>query len=296
MGVVFPVETSDESTVELKLIHKGLAYLISGGNNAGERHEVSTIYKALTGSFQINGIPFAVPGAKYFSRSGYTPTGDFSPKVTKSHLDKFLPKCFYQDSKLLGGFNEVDGLMYASDKRTKAWAFVECKSGSASSSGSQTASYMQVCLEMAEQHPSDTIYFAHCYYSESGGPSAAYVFNCLSTIKNSCIGLIRDSGVRAYLGSAPADGSSSPGSMDTFIQHYNTQRNAALAVGDASSRLASLQSIIKTLFRIVIADTCVAAETDADVKKKVGKLVRDNYCAPGVKGFWPNLANELDPQ
>lgn len=299
MALTVPLGIFDETTFENKLLYKGLAYLLQADND-GERHEVSGLYELHRG-MEINGKTFKATAPGDFSRSAAL-GASFTQIVGKKAADWFsdrtakFMKPLAQDSKLQNGVNEIDAFATASDGTR---AFVEFKSGSAASTGTQTSSYMQISTELAAPAAADEIWFVHCY-DAAATQSAAYVWQCLDAIQaNSRLGL--SAGGRAFL--TAAGGANLLGSggnvntkMDALIGWHNTTYGTTLGVGSESLRLSGMNAILSRHFKVQIFTTYINKSVDREViRGYMRKLLPETtgwYDVSKQQSFWMQVYNE----
>jgi hypothetical protein len=282
-----------EDSIGNKLINQGLAYILSGGGDRGERFEFTVAYRTYRGKLIIDGNNFTMQGPQDFSRKQFIPTAPYKT-ISLGVLQRFLPTAIAANSLVSNGANEIDETVFAKD----AFAFVECKSGSAGSSGRQTSSYLQASLEEHQIHPTWKIYFSHCYESDSAVKSD-YLYSCLETIKSTYLLQVVDTPVlpaRTFLTQAPLSLGASPSKIDTFINNYNGYfAPIALSTLNESARVVSLNYILQNLLKLYIINTYIELQNDDWVKTQIVKLIREEYPNEAVKphSFWKNMIDAL---
>jgi hypothetical protein len=282
-----------EDTIGNKLINQGLAYILSGGGDRGERFEFTVTYRTYRGMLFIDGNNFTMQGPQDFSRKQFVPGAPYKT-ISLGVLQRFLPTAIASNSLVTNGANEIDATVFARD----AFAFVECKSGSAGSSGRQTSSYLQACLEEHLAHPTRKIYFVHCYESDSTVKSD-YLYNCLETIKSTYLHQVVDTPTvpaRTFLTQAPLSLGVSPAKIDTFINNYNGYfAPIVLGTGNEIARVLSLNYILQNLLNLYITNTYMELKNDDWVKSQVVKLIREEYPNEAVEphSFWKNMIDAL---
>ena len=154
-----------ETSANRKLIAKSVRSL-ARTPEPGAMHELKTLFETVDGRLRLeNGVACSLPainGRQYFSRMVWPvrKLGD----VTVSSLQRLL--CLDRNSMVLAGSHEVDALLeHAPGGNAKV--LLECKSGSAGSTGPQTNAYLECLLEESclgkTRH-----YLAYC--SEEAGP------------------------------------------------------------------------------------------------------------------------------
>lgn len=148
-----------ETGARRKLIAKAVAFLAEPPDR-GEMHELKTLFEVLDerlvlGDLTICSLP-AIHGHRYFSRAAWKPRKLGNTTVSSLQRILFIDK----PSKVYNGTHEIDAVLEHA-KGGNAMVLVECKAGSARSTGAQTNAYLEFLLE--ESKPNVTShYFAYC--------------------------------------------------------------------------------------------------------------------------------------
>lgn len=297
MPLTLPGIVNDENTFERKLMYKGLAYLLCS-EDPGERLEIATLYKAYRDGLSISGHNFKISSLQDFSRSASSTIqwlekiGKKETSWFKERANQFLP-ALAKDSKLTFGENEIDALMRSDDDAIQA--FIECKSGAATSTGKQTSSYMQASTELAETN-NNPVWFVHCH-DRDASVSSGYIWSCLDAINQNTKTHLGDDAKTFLYGIAHIfeQTGNTDNKIEALVTWYNSVHNTRLKHDSEFSRVNSMNTILNQYFSVQIHSIQVDRVNRSTIKQWLSKLfpeTGDWYNPSKPKSFWMQVYQE----
>ncbi|ABA75152.1 DUF1887 family protein [Pseudomonas fluorescens] len=284
MAITLAPPLANEGSFELKLINKSLAYLINVGNDPGELHELNTLYYANRGNLFLDAKPCTIIDERNFSRGRWTPTADYG-SLNIHELRAHLPAAMAQDAKVKNGDNEID-LIVSSDQRL---VIIECKSGDASSSGSQTNSYVETLLERGNNH--NHSYFAYCHDSaKSDNHYFSFfqkIFKAISETRPSIYKDATDYFKKfTYTGKPEVD-------LAVIIDDYATTNNITKTLDTDYAKVIFLNEILDDKAGFKLHYFHVPTGSKSNIRDATVKLINKNYLTAtaydDTRAFWLKL-------
>jgi hypothetical protein len=280
-----------EKSVRRKLISKSIAFLAEGGTDGGEMHEIYAISRAASEKLLLDDgslctLP-AADGQRYFSRKAWQPRkiGEIGADALKRVLS------IDQASEVRYGSHEIDAVLEhgAGDK-----VVMECKSGDASSTASQTNAHVELMVEISRPGLSHN-YFAYCNESNhQPGPSDYWpvFFRWFLSLKTVADVSANARPIREYFQRFTFRQTGQP-LLDLLpiIEHARASGLITYPTGDDASRIRALNDIliarvgcklqIFTLRRSSRTATATRARKMADQERK--------ECHADERWFWDQL-------